>query len=66
MEAASCLEFPVECAELLDILLTAGSGAADAPDAVPVGELPEPEGGDVAAEAVVRALLDAGVLAVRG
>lgn len=67
MEAASDLEFPVECAELIDILLTAGSGAPDAPEAVPVGELPEPEGEcGVSAAMVVQALLDAGVLEVKG
>ncbi|PRW56353.1 cupin 4 isoform A [Chlorella sorokiniana] len=67
VEAAGVLEFPVECAELLDILLTAGSGAPDAPEAVPVGELPEPEGAEgCSTEAVVKSLLEAGVLSLKG
>lgn len=58
VEAAGSLEFPLGCAELLDILLS-GSGA------VRVGDLPPPEGGcDVAPTAVVQALLEAGVLRV--
>ncbi|KAL4421692.1 hypothetical protein ABPG77_010636 [Micractinium sp. CCAP 211/92] len=65
VEAASTIEFPIECAELVDILLSAGSGEPGAPPAVQVGELPQPEAGcDVAPEAVVQALLEAGVLAV--
>ncbi len=62
----SLLASPLQCAELLDILLTAGSGAPDAPEAVPVGELPEPEeAAGCSAEAVVKALLEAGVLAIK-
>lgn len=69
MEAAGVLEFPVGCAELLDILLTAGSGAEGAPEAVPVGELPQPQDAEedgLSAEAVVKALLEAGVLELKG
>lgn len=66
IHARPCLLLPLQCAELLDILLTAGSGAPDAPEAVPVGELPEPEeAAGCSAEAVVKALLEAGVLAVK-
>lgn len=57
----------MQCAELLDILLTAGSNAPDAPEAVPVGELPEPDAAaGCSAQAVVEALLEAGVLEVKG
>jgi hypothetical protein len=60
VEAAGSLEFPLGCAELLDILL--GGGVA-----VRVGDLPPPEDGcDVAPAAVVQALLEAGVLRVVG
>ena len=55
-----------ECANLISQLLDAGSGAPGAPEAVAVGELVQPEQTEVTAEAVVRALLDAGVLALRG
>ena len=58
---------PLQCLELLDILLTAGSGAPAAPEAVPVAELPEPApAAGCSAEAVVKALLEAGVLELKG
>lgn len=67
VEAAGVLEFPVGCAELLDILLSAGGGGEGVPEAVAVGELPAAEDGcGVEAAAVVRALLDARVLEVKG
>lgn len=68
MEAAGSLEFPLAAAELLDVLLRAGSGAPGAPEAVPVDELPAPvgEGEDApSVESVVSSLLEAGVLEVK-
>lgn len=66
MEAAGSLEFPLAAAELLDVLLRAGSGAPGTPDAVPVAELPAPEGEDApSVESVVGSLLEAGVLEVK-
>ncbi|PSC72885.1 cupin 4 [Micractinium conductrix] len=67
VEAASTLEFPIGCAEIVDILISAGSGEPGAPEAVRVGDLPAPEGDDdPSPESLVKALLDAGVLEVRG
>lgn len=66
MEAAGSLEFPLAAAELLDVLLRAGSGAPGAPEAVPVADLPAPVGGDApSVESVVRSLLEAGVLELK-
>jgi hypothetical protein len=63
VEAAGVLEFPIGCAELLDVLLAAGCGPHDRHEAVKVSELPAPEGEcDVEPAAVVKALLEAGVL----
>ena len=51
----------------MDILISAGSGEPGAPEAVRVGDLPAPEGDDdPSPESLVKALLDAGVLEVRG
>jgi hypothetical protein len=63
VEAAGVMEFPIACAELLDILLATGGGQEE--EAVAVGELPEPEGDDNSAGSVVAALVEAGVLAVQ-
>ncbi|KAL4857945.1 putative anion transporter 6 [Chlorella vulgaris] len=61
VEAAGVLEFPIGCAELLDVLLAAGCGPHGRHEAVKVSELPAPEGEcDVEPAAVVKALLEAG------
>lgn len=60
--AAGVLEFPLGCAEVVDILLSAGSGAPGSLEAVPLSQLPEPEECELSALDVAQALADAGVL----
>ena len=76
--AGGLLEFPIECAEILDILMVSsagsgGDGDADDADWVAVGDLPPPEDDEegedaapgVTPDEVVQSLLQAGVLVVK-
>ena len=56
---AGAVEFPIECAEVLEALLTSGPGAE-----VAVADLPPVEGCDIDAKGVAQALVEVGLLEV--